>query len=90
MAYARAGDIPVRWDFPPALVEAISHTEPGTTLAEGPVARAALEARTIVSMLGVTDGVDTPAGLVEAPEPPASWPNVTRRVESFLEQVVPA
>jgi HD-like signal output (HDOD) protein len=82
-----------RWDLPPALIEAIGESEPGAR-GLGPVAQAVSEARTVVRLLGVTDGVDVADGLVEAPTlletPPAEWPAVTHRVDALMEQLVPA
>jgi len=42
----------------------------------------------VVASLGVTDGVDLPAGLVNAPAP-RHWERMTRRVDAFLEHVGP-
>jgi HD-like signal output (HDOD) protein len=75
-----------RWGFPDSLIEALADSEPGSASAQGPIARAVLEARTVLGMLGVTDGVDAPAGLVEA-TPPAHWTEVTLRVDAFMEHV---
>ena len=74
------------WGFPDPLIEAIADSEPDTAGGQGPVARAVLQARTILSMLGVTDGVDVPGGLVEA-TPPPHWTEVNLRVDAFMEHV---